>query len=57
MKEHCERVRFDPKVIEKKFPESKFKLVFPSAKNDSDYDKFQRKANEVWQMTTGTYKQ
>lgn len=57
--EHQQRVRFDPiEVVNKLGRANKFKLIYPrepSGAQDSDlYNKFQRKANSIWQKATGT---
>lgn len=56
-KEHSERVRFDPNLVEKKIKNNKFKLIYPkeSTGEDTDlYSKFQKKATEIWKASTGT---
>lgn len=54
VREHIDRVRFDPTQVEKLLPDNGFKLIFPRAEDDTKYEKFQRKAHEIWQVTTGT---
>lgn len=56
VKEHCDRVRFDPTKVARLLPGNMFKLIYPR-EDMSLYEKFQRKANEIWQITTGTLKQ
>jgi hypothetical protein len=41
-------VKFDPKLVEKTNPDNKFKLVYPCGKGDDDYNKYHRKAIEIW---------
>ena len=36
VKEHCERVRFDPNSVEKFLPGNGFKLIYPSSSKNSD---------------------
>jgi tubulin polyglutamylase TTLL6/13 len=55
VKEHIERVRFDPKSVKALDPKNGFKLIYPTEDSDK-YDKFLRKANDIWQITTGTVK-
>jgi hypothetical protein len=38
-------------------PGNGFRLVFPRPEDEENkYEKFQRKAHEIWQVTTGTMK-
>lgn len=57
-KEHCERVRFDPKLVAHKLPHSGFKLIFPSDAapgEDPDlYLRVQKKSFEIFRSATGT---
>eukprot|EP00347_Sterkiella_histriomuscorum_P024455 403331059 len=61
VKEHVDRVRFDPSTVANLNPQNKFKLIYPkpsgTSSDNDDYEKYQRKANEIWQLTTGTMKQ
>ena len=57
--EHQQRVRFDPETVASKLGrQNKFKLIYPreaSGAMDADlYQKFQKKANSIWQQATGT---
>ena len=54
VKEHCEKVRFDPTLVEKNLADNKFKLIYPKEGKDS-YEKFQKKASQFWSMATGTF--
>lgn len=59
VKEHLERVRFDPSQVAKLDPSNGFRLIFPmnggsAGDDDTKYDKFLKKANDIWQVTTGT---
>jgi hypothetical protein len=59
VREHLERVRFDPTSLSKLDPSNGFKLIFPrdpalSDDNSYKYERFLRKANDIWQVTTGT---
>lgn len=58
VKEHLERVKFNPHIVERMDPSNGFKLIFPRAEGEDDtkYDKYLRKAHEIWQVTTGTLK-
>ena len=58
VKEHLERVKFNPHIVERMDPSNGFKLIFPKAEGEDDtkYDKYLRKAHEIWQVTTGTLK-
>ena len=58
VKEHLERVRFNPHLVERMDPSNGFRLIFPRSEGeeDSKYDKYLRKALEIWQVTTGTLK-
>ena len=44
VKEHCDRVRFDPTLIEKHVKDNKFRLIYPKTGGNSqdgdDYEKF-----------------
>ena len=57
--EHSQRVRFDPVQVDLRLGKSnKFKLIYPrdSAGADSDkYNKFKKKAMDIFQKATGTY--
>jgi len=46
-------VRFDLEKALKQVPN--YKLIFSGPGNNRFHDKFLRKANDFWQMTTGTY--
>ena len=37
-KEHCERVRFDPKVVAERFPNSRYRLIYPKDAPGEDPD-------------------
>jgi hypothetical protein len=40
-------------------PSNGFRLIFPRTQEDGDdfkYDRYLRKAHEIWQVTTGTLK-
>ena len=56
VKEHTERVRFDPRLVEKKLKGNKFKLIYPKDPYDETdiYDKILKKATEMWKTSTGT---
>jgi tubulin polyglutamylase TTLL6/13 len=61
VREHLERVRFDPGEVAKKDPGNGFRLIYPKGEGNSaadddgwKYEKFLRKAHEIWQVTTGT---
>ena len=58
VKEHIERVRFNPHLVERMDPSNGFRLVFPRGEGEDEgkYDKYLRKAHEIWQVTTGTLK-
>lgn len=59
-KEHCDRVRFDPTLVEKRLPENGFRLVYPKEAPGDDpalYEKITKKANDMWKKTTGTVTQ
>ena len=58
VKEHLERVKFNPHIVERMDPSNGFRLIFPRAEGEDDtkYDKYLRKAHEIWQVTTGTLK-
>jgi tubulin polyglutamylase TTLL6/13 len=53
VKEHIDRVKFDPKEVSNLDKENGFRLIYPTDTTDK-YDKFLRKAHEIWQVTTGT---
>lgn len=56
-KEHCERVRFDPKLVKQKFPSNGFKCIYPKDAQGEDPDlylKIQKKANDIFRSSTGT---
>ncbi|CDW74877.1 low quality protein: tubulin polyglutamylase ttll6 [Stylonychia lemnae] len=57
VREHVERVRFDPATVAKLNPSNKFRLIYPKPNGDDQYEKYQKKAHEIWQMTTGTFRQ
>lgn len=55
--EHSQRVRFDPEQVEQKYPGNRFKLIYPKEAPGPDpdlYNKFQKKANDIWKALTGT---
>lgn len=61
VREHTDRVRFDPTQVAKLDTSNGFKLVYPRGCNGSaadddgaKYERFLRKANDIWQVTTGT---
>ncbi|TNV73845.1 hypothetical protein FGO68_gene12866 [Halteria grandinella] len=54
VREHLDRVRFDPSTVAKNDPGNGFRLVYPTDESGSRYDKFLRKASDIWQVTTGT---
>ena len=45
-KEHCDRVKFDPKKVETHLPDSGFKLIYPC--EEDLYIKIQKRATEMW---------
>jgi hypothetical protein len=45
-KEHCDRVKFDPKKVATHLPDSGFKLIYPC--EEDLYIKIQKKATEMW---------
>ncbi len=49
-----ERVRFNPHIVERMDPNNGFRLIFPGQDDEYKYDKFLRKAHEIWSVTTGT---
>lgn len=56
-KEHCERVRFDPKLVQQKFPDSGYKLIHPCDAPGADPDlylKITKKSFEIFRSATGT---
>jgi len=56
VKEHTERVRFDPGLVERKVENNKFKLIYPNndSQNSDLYEKILKKASDMWKETTGT---
>jgi hypothetical protein len=58
VKEHTERVRFDPFLVEKKIENNNFKLIYPrgpeGGENQDIYDKILKKATTMWKEATGT---
>jgi hypothetical protein len=48
VKEHVDKVRFDPTLVEKMIPNNRFKLIYPQDSIEVSYDRFQRKAHEIW---------
>ena len=58
VKEHTDRVRFDPTLVEKRIKDNKFKLIYPrdpgGANNLDLYEKILKKATEMWKIKTGT---
>jgi hypothetical protein len=51
VKEHSDRVRFDPKQVAKLDPANRFRLIYPKPEGDDSadqYEMFQRKANLIW---------
>ena len=57
VKEHCERVRFDPKLVPLRLPKNGFRLIHPMEAPGEDPDlylKVSRKAFDIFRMTTGT---
>lgn len=58
VKEHLEKVRFNPHMVERMDPSNGFRLVFPRGEDEDagKYDRYLRKAHEIWQVTTGTLK-
>ena len=59
-KEHCERVRFDFKQFEQKYPNSGFKLIYPAEAPGDDPDlylKIQAKSYDIFRSATGTVPQ
>ena len=55
LREHAEKVRFDLERALKIVPN--FKPIYSGLGKNRFHDKWLRKANDFWQMTTGTYKQ
>ncbi len=54
-KEHSDRVRFDPNTVKQKFPNSGYRLIYPTTSQHSDmYLKISKRANEMWKENTGT---
>ena len=47
VKEHIERVRFDPKQVKVLDKKNRFRLIYP-ADDSEKYDRFLRKAHEIW---------
>lgn len=37
-KEHCERVRFDPKLVAQKMPQNGYRLIYPKDARGEDPD-------------------
>ena len=57
VKEHCDRVRFDPSLVAQRFPNSGYRLIYPKDAPGEDPDlylKIQKKAHQMWKLTTGT---
>lgn len=57
VKEHCDRVRFDPTQVKKCLPNSGFRMIYPKDAPGDDpdlYQKIQRKAHQLWKLATGT---
>jgi len=57
VREHCERVRFDPNTVKIKFPNNGFRLIYPKDAPGEDPDlylKIQKRANDMWKHATGT---
>lgn len=54
VKEHIDRVRFDPLCVDKLDPDNGFRLIYPRPDDDDKYNRFLKKAHEIWQVTTGT---
>jgi len=52
VREHLDRVRFDAASVAKADPGNGFRLIFPN--DEGKYDKFLKKASDIWQVTTGT---
>jgi len=56
--EHSQRVRFDAEqVLSRLSDDNKFKLIYPKEAPGTDpdlYNKFQKKANDIWRALTGT---
>lgn len=38
MREHCDRVRFDPNTVKNKFPNNGFRLIYPKDAPGEDPD-------------------
>lgn len=60
VKEHCDRVRFDPKDVKLKLPNSGYRLIHPAAAPGSDpdlYSKIAKKSYQMWKLATGTVTQ
>ena len=57
--EHSQRVRFDPEQVDMRLgDQNRFKLIYPKEAPGADpdlYNKFQRKANDIWRAATGTF--
>lgn len=55
--QHCERVRWDPREVAEKLPDSGFRLIYPKDAPGPDpdiYIKIQKKAAQMWKLATGT---
>ena len=57
VKEHCDRVKFDPSLVAIRFPNSGYRLIYPKEAPGEDPDlylKIQKKAHQMWKAATGT---
>ena len=56
-KEHADRVRFDPRLVQQRLPGNGFRLIYPKEAPGDDpnlYSKIQHKADVMWRKMTGT---
>ena len=57
VKEHIDRVRFNPNLVKRMDPGNGFRLIYPKPEDEENkYEKFLKKAHEIWSVTTGTVK-
>ena len=56
--EHAQRVRVEPEsIVDRLSGDNKFKLIYPKDAPGPDpdlYNKFQKKARDIWSALTGT---
>jgi len=57
VKEHADRVRLDPTLVERRYPDNGFRLIYPKEAPGEDpalYEKIVKRADAMWKKATGT---